>query len=452
MARYQLGERIGSGGMAEVFRGIKIGVEGFARDVAVKRVLPHLTDSRVGAMFVREARIVSQLSHANICSVLDFDRDEKGQLFLAMELVEGKDLDAILEAGNIPPAVAGFIITEVLRGLGHAHARRIIHRDVSPRNVLVSWDGAVKVSDFGIAVLRDAAVSTTIRGKPGYMSPEQAEGMRVDTRSDLFSVGIILWELLTWTPLFPGSSHEAIAQLLHRRIPRPRDVQVSAPPELEAIAMRLLARNREARYATTQEVIDDLTRSSVMSTDGRGELTRWLARRFHSAVDTKAVTAPRIVRPRRIAADAPIAPRRSRRMFALVVAAACLFGSAAALVVDRVKEAPVPKPTSVPLPIRSSASSTTQGLATTSSTSPPAVDASEHAMPTNIAAPTSGVAPGTSVAEPAGARGTQRAVETPAKIHAAPRSTADPPSIERAVPQDLEAESDPAKPRGVPPL
>src|SRR5262249_53945611 len=157
------------------------GAEGFARDVAIKRVLPGLSDAgQFGAMFVTEARIASQLSHANIVHVIDFDRDDDGRLFLAMELVDGKDLDAILEAGPVPPSIAAFAITEVLRGLGHAHDRGVIHRDVSPRNVLVSWDGAVKVSDFGIAKARDATVSATVRGKPGYMSPEQARGARVD--------------------------------------------------------------------------------------------------------------------------------------------------------------------------------------------------------------------------------------------------------------------------------
>jgi hypothetical protein len=286
--------------MAEVFRGTLTGAEGFAREIAIKRVLPGLSDiGQFGAMFVSEARIASKLSHANIVHVMDFDRDGDGHLFLAMELVDGKDLDAILEAGPVPPSIAVFAITEVLRGLGYAHERGVVHRDVSPRNVLVSWDGAVKVSDFGIAKLRDATISTTIRGKPGYMSPEQARGTNVDGRGDLFAVGVMLWELLAGIPLFPGSTHEAIAQLLFRKIPRPGQVRAGVAADVEAIAMRLLARDPDERYASAEAVIDALASTVDAPRNGRGELVRWLATKFRGAVDTGAATRPMHWRGRR---------------------------------------------------------------------------------------------------------------------------------------------------------
>ena len=149
--------------MAEVFLGSMVGAEGFSRKVAIKRVLPGFSDNpSFGQMFVAEAQISAQLQHPNIVSVLDFDRDSENRLFLVMELVEGRDLDALVASGLLPIPLVIFVITEVLRGLGHAHdlpvststLRGIVHRDVSPHNVLLSWEGAVKVSDFGIAKAR----------------------------------------------------------------------------------------------------------------------------------------------------------------------------------------------------------------------------------------------------------------------------------------------------------
>src|SRR5262249_34902529 len=157
-SRYQLGERLGAGGMAEVFRATIFGAEGFARPVAVKRVLPGFASPQFASMFVEEARLASLLSHPNIVTVLDFDRDPDGRLFLAMEYVDGRDLARLAESGLLPFSAVHFVISEVLRGLGYAHelpnggtVRGLVHRDVSPHNVLLSWEGAVKVSDFGIA-------------------------------------------------------------------------------------------------------------------------------------------------------------------------------------------------------------------------------------------------------------------------------------------------------------
>src|SRR3954464_3081373 len=157
--KYRLDTRLGGGGMAEVFLGSQLGAEGFSRRVAIKRVLPGYSDNPSFAqMFVAEAQISSRLVHPNIVSVVDFDRDAENRLFLVMELVEGKDLDTLVSSGLLPYPVVIFVISEVLRGLGHAHdlpvgndVRGVIHRDVSPHNVLLSWEGSVKVSDFGIA-------------------------------------------------------------------------------------------------------------------------------------------------------------------------------------------------------------------------------------------------------------------------------------------------------------
>jgi serine/threonine protein kinase len=179
-SRYQRGERLGAGGMAEVFRATMIGAEGVARPVAMKCVLPGLATPQFLSMFVQEAQLVSMLSHKNIVPLLDFDRDPDGRLFLVMEYVEGRDLACLAETGLLPFSTVNYIISEILCGLGYAHdlpmagpVRGLVHRDVSPSNVLLSWEGAVKVSDFGIAKAREAsaaAASTLIKGKVAYIA------------------------------------------------------------------------------------------------------------------------------------------------------------------------------------------------------------------------------------------------------------------------------------------
>ncbi len=306
-SRYQLGARLGVGGMAEVFRGTVTGAEGFARPVAVKRVLPGFsTVPQFASMFVQEAQIASQLSHPNVVSVLDFDRDAEGRLFLVMEYVEGRDLASLAKTGPLPVSILIFVVSEALRGLGYAHdlpgggdVRGVIHRDVSPHNVLLSWEGAVKVSDFGIAKAREASnatASTMLKGKPGYMSPEQANGEQLDGRSDLFAVGIMLWELLTGQRLFDGNTQETIAQVLFRPIPRPSSLRPGVPGDLESITMRLLEREVSARYANAEQAIDDLARCADAPRNGRSEIARLLADRFPQAVSGRT-SRPKLATP-----------------------------------------------------------------------------------------------------------------------------------------------------------
>ncbi len=290
--KYRLDTRLGGGGMAEVFLGSTVGAEGFSRPVAIKRVLPGFSDNPAFAqMFVAEAQISARLVHPNIVSVLDFDRDPEGRLFLVMELVEGCDLDTLVSSGIVPFPVVIFVISEVLRGLGHAHdlpvghgIRGIVHRDVSPHNVLLSWEGAVKVSDFGIAKARAASSATAsvfIKGKPAYMSPEQANGESLDGRSDLFAVGVMLWEMLCGRRLFVGEDTRAtLAAVLFGQIPRPRTIRGDVPKDLERVAMKLLERDMPSRYATAEEAIHDLLECSDAPRTGREVLIRVLAERF----------------------------------------------------------------------------------------------------------------------------------------------------------------------------
>lgn len=290
--KYQLEQRLGGGGMAEVFVGSSIGAEGFSRRVAIKRVLPELSDnSRFADMFITEAKVSSRLAHPNIVSVIDFDRDPDDRLFLVMELVEGRALDAVLATGPLPSSVVIFIVTEILRGLGHAHdlsigpgTRGVVHRDVSPHNVLLSWEGAVKVSDFGIAKARSASAATGsafIKGKPAYMSPEQVRGEALDGRSDLFAVGVMLWEMLANKRLFVAEDTQAtIAAVLFGPIAEPRLLRPDVAKDLERVALTLLEREPARRYPNAAAAIHDLLECEDAPKAGRELLRQTLADRF----------------------------------------------------------------------------------------------------------------------------------------------------------------------------
>jgi hypothetical protein len=318
-SRYQLGVRLGTGGMAEVFAATMVGAEGFARRVAIKRVLPGLSQvPAFAAMFVSEARIASRLSHPNIVSVLDLSRDLDGRLFLVMEYVDGKDLASLLESGPIPPSLAIFIAVEMLRGLGYAHdladpadgTRGVVHRDVSPQNLLLSFEGAVKVSDFGLAKAREASQSVrsdTVRGKPSYMAPEQIEAEPLDGRADLYAVGVMLWEMLAHRPLFAGTTREIMGQVMFRDILAPSSVRAGVPPDLEAVAMTLLARDREGRYPTAEAAIAALLACGEAPRDGRGELVQALAERFPDVAGARAARTAALA-PAEVVGSAPGAP------------------------------------------------------------------------------------------------------------------------------------------------
>src|SRR5580704_1168154 len=277
--RYVLLDRIGAGGMADVFRAVMPGVEGFQRTFVVKRILAERAKSPYFVeMFIQEARINAILHHPNIVQVFDFG-NVGGTYFLAMEYVRGRDVSAILRRlregeRTCPVGVATFIAHEVAQALAYAHAlagpdgRRldIVHRDVSPANIICQRAGGVKLLDFGIAkALGEPEVEKTgqglFKGKLSYVAPERIKDLPLDGRSDLFSLGVVLWELLAGQKLFRGKSDfQTLKNVAEMVIPAPSSFRPDVPPELDRIVARVLARDPAGRYATGRELADDLDR------------------------------------------------------------------------------------------------------------------------------------------------------------------------------------------------
>jgi eukaryotic-like serine/threonine-protein kinase len=326
--RYRLLERLGQGGMAEVFKAKSYGVEGFEKILVIKRILPELARSQAFVdMFIHEAKLAVRLSHANIVQVFDLGkapadatdaaRDEAaGQdiYYIAMEHVHGLDLASALarsrRAGVALPILMGpYIASEVAKGLDHAHRRRdeqmrplgIVHRDVSPQNVLLSFEGEVKVTDFGIAKARGALGADSsgeqageLKGKFGYMSPEQARGESVDPRSDLFSLGTVLYECVAGVnPFSAPTTFETLRRIQACEYPPIELLRPDVPTELAGILKTAMSPSPGGRYADAGGMYEALLAFLYGQGNrfGAHDLAEFLAR-FRDSTDTAAVGAP----------------------------------------------------------------------------------------------------------------------------------------------------------------
>jgi len=304
LGRYHLLDRIAFGGMAEIYRAKTFDAHGHGHLVAVKRVLAHLAeDDDFIQMLVDEAKIASILRHDNIARVYEFAR-AGGEYFIAMEHVDGKDMRTILERCRqkkkpIPPEHGAHVAAEVAAALHAAHTAvdarrrplRIVHRDVSPSNIIISYSGEVKLCDFGIAKATLSKVQTksgVIKGKVKYMSPEQALGRKLDHRSDVFSLGACLYEMLTRVPPFTASNEMDLLIKVRDAKYRPiGDLVPAIPPELEAIADRCLTRSRAQRYQTAAEVEADLRAFLRRYAPGysRSHLGRYVRKAFAQEIE-----------------------------------------------------------------------------------------------------------------------------------------------------------------------
>jgi serine/threonine protein kinase len=289
--KYAIESRLGVGGMAEVFRARLLGAAGFSRVVAIKRVNAMLSgDETFSRLFIEEAHTAALLQHPNIVAVLDFDRDDTGALFLAMELVDGADLAkianlALAAGGRLPFGLSAYVCAEALRGLGYAHelvhegrALRIVHRDVSPQNILIARTGSVKVADFGIAKVSASASavhSGVIKGKLAYMAPEQASAQPLDARADIYAMGVVLYELLSGARAFEGETEAAILSKVLRGDYVPLEQRApDVPVALAQIVRQMMAYDREHRYPTAGTAIEALRGSACFPTDGQADLVR----------------------------------------------------------------------------------------------------------------------------------------------------------------------------------
>jgi serine/threonine protein kinase len=326
--------------MAEVFKGRVSGAAGFEKIVAIKRILPHLSeDQEFITMFVDEAKLSANLNHSNIGQVFEFGKIES-RYFIAMEYIHGKDLRRIQDyfqsfSKSMPVPMAIRIMLEVCNALEYAHSKiddagqllRIVHRDISPQNVLISYEGAVKLIDFGIAKALSRSTKTAagnLKGKFSYMSPEQVDGAEVDGRSDLFALGTVLFELVTGKPLFAGDTELSTLEMVRTgQVTVPSSVNPSVPKALDPVILKALARRPEDRYRRAEEMHEALERfaQTARMTFSAKQLSRWMkntfaaeleneesiSRREVSAVRTSQSPAKRIGAPQAMAA-APISP------------------------------------------------------------------------------------------------------------------------------------------------
>src|SRR5690606_6613155 len=262
--RYRLAYQLASGGMGTVFLARAAGPAGFEKLVALKRIHPHMaTDRRFVSMFLDEARIAAQIQHPNVCSVIDFGEVD-GNYFLTMPFILGESLNRVIgTAARLPPGpvadllplVAARLVADACEGLHAAHELRdeqgnprdVVHRDVSPHNLMVGYDGVVRVLDFGVASARDRHYQTTtgeVKGKFAYLAPEQIEAQKVDRRADIWALGVVLWEAVTARRLFARVSMAATIRAVSMlKVPSVRELAPHAPAALDAVVQKALARD-----------------------------------------------------------------------------------------------------------------------------------------------------------------------------------------------------------------
>jgi serine/threonine protein kinase len=293
-ARYRVLRKIASGGMAEIFLAVQQGVEGFQKQVVLKRILPSLAaDPSFVRMLVDEAHIASTLNHSNLVQVLDL-RHSGSEYFLVLEFVDGWSLEQVRRRAvkaklKLPLPLALTVVGALCRALAYVHSRTrdgrslgIVHRDVTPQNVLLSAEGEVKLADFGIAKAlgkREKSATGVIKGKFAYMSPEQAAGEQLDHRSDLFSVGTLLYLLTTGKKPFEGGTDlDVILAVRKGRYEKPSSFARDFNPEVEKFIVRALKVNRNTRWQTAEQMADrvDQILSKLGQPSGPAQLKRWL--------------------------------------------------------------------------------------------------------------------------------------------------------------------------------
>jgi eukaryotic-like serine/threonine-protein kinase len=313
VGRYLMYDEIASGGMASVHYGRLLGTVGFSRTVAIKHLHPHFsTDADFVSMFLDEARLVARIQHPNVATPLDVVvLEDSKEIFLVMEYIHGENLSQLI--GNarkvkltMPLPVGAAIVCNALRGLHAAHEAiddrgqplHVVHRDISPQNIMVGVDGVARVLDFGVAKATLRCQSTQqsqLKGKLSYMAPEQLRSGPVDRRADVFAAGIVLWETLTQEPLFrPTDAASALALILSSPIRRPKEVNPSVPASLDEVVMRALDRDPELRFRTAREFADAVEEASAIASNRK--VGEWVERLCGPGLSKRATRVSEIER------------------------------------------------------------------------------------------------------------------------------------------------------------
>ena len=353
--QYVLLEKIATGGMAEVWKARKRGEEGFQKTVAIKKILPHLSDNQdFIEMFVDEAKLAAQLNHSNIIHIYDLGKIQSSY-FIAMEYVDGHDLKTILRRGQDRDHPLGvelslFIASKIGSALDYAHRRRdlndkemeLVHRDVSPQNVLVSQDGDIKLCDFGIAKAASKASHTqagALKGKLQYMSPEQAWGHNIDRRSDVFALAAVLFEMLTGKKLFTGDNEISILeQVRGARVKPPSELNDEVTPEIDRVVLKGLEKEAGSRYQSAGEMAKDLDSIlySFRPTPTSADLAIYMHRLW---------SADPAVMPEPVVEDVKVAAP-----VAIAAVAAAVTPAAGSARVATIPPPPIAAPAGVPMP------------------------------------------------------------------------------------------------------
>jgi len=294
---YLLIEKIGKGGMAELFLADYVREDSFRRTVAVKKVLPHLAENQDFInMFIREARLAALLQHPNIVQIIDFGKIQNVYL-IAMEYIDGKNLSEIMAhvKEGLPVDLSVFVIMKICTGLQYSHDKtddksgkplNIVHRDISPQNILISFLGEVKITDFGISIARSEPNLTqagVIKGKLSYLSPEQAMGQEVDHRADIYALGLVFYEILSYKRIYQFDNHiEAIRSIPKKEILPLISLRPDIPDDLNRIVMKCLEKDKKLRYQSAQEIHGDLMslRNKLNITYDASNLSNFMSKNF----------------------------------------------------------------------------------------------------------------------------------------------------------------------------
>ncbi len=431
--RYELLTPIGRGGMAVVWAARLRGTRGFSKIVAVKTMLPVLSaDPRFESMFLAEANIASRIKHPNVCPILDVGED-RGVLFLVMDWVDGEPLSSLLDGGPLPYDVAAYLIAQAARGLQAAHDLRaddgapsgVVHRDVSPQNILVTSEALVQIVDFGIAKTTARSDQRTdtgfIKGKVSYLAPEQVEHGQLDARADIFALGVVLYELTTGRHPFRGATDLATLLEISCPDPAPAPPQTDYPETLRAVLDRALAKDRDARYGAMRELASDLEAFVAQAGSGADRAASYVSELLHDhrvaraeslkqaafAADSRVPSVRGVNTPLPVATD--VSPRRPLRPM-LVFTGAVAIGILAGAIGVRAAQRPAPAAATVVV-----AAPTTEPPPSASPSAPPAV-----------AAPTASTAPSPARAVPKSALPRAATPPPSAPVVAAPTAATPP--------------------------